>query len=70
LAALKTAQLISSKSEAEIICVTVIPLEVDWDRPSDLAKKKHTEWIEEFEEAEEVAPNHIQSSTPSNAPIR
>jgi nucleotide-binding universal stress UspA family protein len=70
LAALKTAQKISSKSEAEILCVTVIPTEVDWDRLSDLAKKKHPELIEEFEEAVEVLPNHIHSIAPSNAPIR
>jgi nucleotide-binding universal stress UspA family protein len=70
LAALKTAQKISSKSDAEIICITVVPSEVDWDRLSDLAKNKHAELIEEFEETEEVLPSYIKSIVPGRGAIR
>jgi nucleotide-binding universal stress UspA family protein len=70
LAALKTAQKISSKSEAEIICITIIPSEVDWDLLSDDAKKGHSEIIDEYEEAKEVLPEYIQVIAPTKAPIR
>jgi nucleotide-binding universal stress UspA family protein len=70
LAALKTAQKISSKSEAEIICVTIIPSEVDWDLLSDDAKKGHADLIDEYEEAKEVLPEYLQTIAPTKAPIR
>lgn len=70
LAALKTAQKISSKSEAEIICVTVIPTEVDWDLLSDEAKKGYPDLADEYEEAKEVLPGYIQAISPTKAPIR
>ena len=70
LAALKTAQKISSKSDAEIICITVIPSEVDWDLLSSEARKKHHDLIDEYEEAEEVLPSYIQSIAPGKGAIR
>jgi nucleotide-binding universal stress UspA family protein len=69
-AALKTAQKISSKSGAEILCVTIIPSEIDWDLISTNARKNYPELIEEFEEATEVLPTHIQNIAPAKAPIR
>ncbi|WP_075351588.1 universal stress protein [Algoriphagus marinus] len=70
LAALKTAQKISAKSDAEILCVTVIPSEVDWELLSDEAKKNYPDLISEFEEAEEVLPDYIHKIAPAKAPIR
>jgi nucleotide-binding universal stress UspA family protein len=69
-AALKTAQKISSKSGAEILCITVIPSEMDWDRLSEEAKQKYPQLIEEYNEAKEVLPEHIQTIAPAKAPIR
>jgi len=70
LAALKTAQKISAKSDAEILCVTVIPSEVDWELLSDQAKKNYPDLIEEFEEAQEVLPDYIHKIAPSKSKIR
>ena len=70
LAALKTAQKISVKSKAEILCVTVIPSEVDWELLSDEAKKKYPDLTEEFEEAQEVLPDYIQKIAPGKSMIR
>ncbi len=70
LAALKTAQKLSSKSGAEIICITVIPSEVDWDLLSEDAKKKYPDLLEEYQEAKEVLPEHIRDVAPAKAPIR
>ena len=69
-AALKTAQKISSKSDATIICVTVIPAEVDWELLSDEAKKNYPDLIAEFEEAQEVLPEYLQKVAPAKSPIR
>jgi nucleotide-binding universal stress UspA family protein len=69
LAALQTAQRISGKSQAKIICVTVIPSEIDWDLLSDEAKKKYPQLIEERQEAIEVLPGYIKSVAPAKAQI-
>lgn len=69
LSALQTAQRISAKSQAKIICVTVIPSELDWDLLSEEAKAKHPELIREYEEAVEVLPGHVKSVAPAKAPI-
>ncbi len=69
LAALQTAQRISSKSRAKIICVTVVPSELDWDLLSDGAKKKHPELLEEMEEAKSILPEYIKKIAPAKAPI-
>jgi hypothetical protein len=55
-----------SKSSAS----QLFPSEVDWDRLSDLAKNKHAELIEEFEESEEVLPSYIKSIAPGREAIR
>ena len=41
LAALKTAQKISAKTNANILVITVIPSEVDFEKLSEEAKKKY-----------------------------
>lgn len=69
LAALQTAQRISAKNQAKIVCVTVIPSELDWDLLSEDAKAKHPELIEEQQEATEVLPGYIKSVAPAKAQI-
>lgn len=69
LAALKTAQRISDKSQAKIICVTVIPSEIDWDLLSDEAKQKYPQLIEERQEAISLLPGYINSVAPAKAQI-
>lgn len=68
-AALKTAQKISAKSGAKIVCITVIPSEIDWDLLSDEAKKKHPELMAERQEAMDVLPEYISAIAPAKAPI-
>ena len=68
-AALQTTQRISLKSGAKIICVTVIPSELDWDLLSSDAKKKHPELLEEMEEAKSILPEYIQKIAPSKVHI-
>jgi len=69
LEALKTAQRISVKTGARILCVTVIPSEIDWDLLPEDAQKKYPELIEEREEALEVLPKYIRTVAPAKAPI-
>ncbi|WP_187177609.1 universal stress protein [Algoriphagus sp. AK58] len=69
LAALQTAQRISVKSGAKIICVTVVPSEVDWDLLPEEAKKKYPDLIEEMEEAKSVIPDYLKRVAPAKAPI-
>ncbi|MDF2158477.1 universal stress protein [Algoriphagus sp. CAU 1675] len=69
LAALKTAQKISVKSNAKIICITVIPSEIDWDKLSDEAKMKYPDLLEEKEEAERILPDYIHEVAPAKATI-
>ncbi|HCB44948.1 MAG TPA: hypothetical protein DEP37_00820, partial [Algoriphagus sp.] len=56
LAALKTAQKISAKTNANILVITVIPSEVDFEKLSEEAKKKYSELTEQKQEAELVLP--------------
>lgn len=69
LAALQTAQRICDKSQAKIICITVIPSEIDWDLLSDEAKEKYPQLIEERQEAIDVLPGYIKSVAPAKAQI-
>lgn len=69
LEALKTAQKISSKTGARIICVTVIPSEIDWDLLPEEAQQKHPDLIDEREEAMDILPNYIRMVAPAKAPI-
>lgn len=69
LAALQTAQRISAKNQAKIICVTVIPSELDWDLLSEEARLKHPELIEQQQEALEVLPGYIKSVAPAKSQI-
>jgi nucleotide-binding universal stress UspA family protein len=69
LAALQTAQRISAKNQAKIICVTVIPSEIDWDLLSEEAKAKHDELLREYDEAVEVLPGYIKSVAPAKSQI-
>jgi nucleotide-binding universal stress UspA family protein len=68
-AALKTAQRISAKAGSKIICITVIPSEIDWDLLSDEAKQKYPDLIEQKQEAMEVLPDYIASIAPAKSPI-
>lgn len=69
LAALETAQRISTKNQARIICVTVIPSEIDWDLLSEDAKAKYPELLDEQQEAIEVLPGYLRSVAPAKALI-
>ena len=69
LASLQTAQRICDKSQAKIICVTVIPSEIDWDLLSDEAKEKYPQLIEERQEAIDILPGYIKSVAPAKAQI-
>jgi nucleotide-binding universal stress UspA family protein len=69
LAALQTAQRICEKSQSKIICVTVIPSQIDWDLLSDDAKLKYPQLAEERQEAIEVLPGYIKSVAPAKAQI-
>jgi nucleotide-binding universal stress UspA family protein len=69
LAALKTAQRISAKQNAKILCVTVVPSEVDWDLLSEEGRAKYPDLIDERNEALEVIPDYIRSIAPAKAPI-
>ena len=69
LEALKTAQRISAKSGGRILCVSVIPSEIDWDLLPEEAQKKHSDLIEEREEALAILPKYIRSVAPAKAPI-
>jgi nucleotide-binding universal stress UspA family protein len=69
LEALKTAQKISSKTEARILCVTVILSEIDWDLLPEEAQKKHPDLILERQEAMDLLPNYIRTVAPAKAPI-
>lgn len=69
LAALKTAQKLSLKSGAEIICVTVVPSEVDWEKLSESAKLKYPDLLQEYEEAKEVLPDYIKRIAPGKSKI-
>ncbi len=64
LAALQTARRISAKNQAKIICVSVIPSELDWDLLSEEAKTKYPELIQEQQEAMDVLPGYIKSVAP------
>ncbi|MFN3997775.1 universal stress protein [Algoriphagus sp.] len=69
LAALQTAQRICAKNQAKIICVTVIPSEIDWDLLSEEAKLKYPQLMEERQEAMEVLPGYVKSVAPAKAHI-
>lgn len=69
LAALQTAQRISVKSGAKIICVTVVPSELDWDLLPEEGKQKYPQLIEQMEEAKTVIPDYLKQIAPAKAPI-
>ena len=69
LEALKTAEKISAKTHARILCVAVIPSEIDWDLLPSEAQAKHPDLIEEREEALAILPDYIRKVAPAKAPI-
>lgn len=69
-AALQTAYKISHKSGAEILCVTVVPTELDWEFLSEEAKAKHSQVLDEYNEAMEVLPSYLRNIAPAKAPIK
>ncbi len=68
-AAFRTALKISQKSGAQILCVTVIPTELDWDLLSDEAKAKNSQLQDEYDEAMEVLPTYLRTLAPAKAPV-
>jgi len=68
-AAFRTALKISQKSGAQILCVTVVPTELDWDFISDDVKAKNSEIQEEYDEAMEVLPAYLRTLAPAKAPV-
>ena len=69
LAALKTAQKISAKTNANILVITVIPSEVDFEKLSEEAKKKYSELTEQKQEAELVLPEYVREIAPAKSQI-
>jgi nucleotide-binding universal stress UspA family protein len=68
-AAFRTALKISQKSGAQILCVTVIPTELDWYFITDEVKAKNSQIQEEYDEAMEVLPSYLRTLAPAKAPI-
>lgn len=68
-AALKTAHRISAKAGSKIICITVIPSEVDWDLLSENGKKKYPDLLQQRQEAMDVLPEFISSIAPAKSAI-
>lgn len=69
LEALKTAQKIQEKIDAKVICVTVIPSEIDFEKLSEEAKANYPDLLNEKAEAENLLPEYIQKIAPSKRPI-
>lgn len=69
LAALQTAEKINAKTHAKIICVTVVPSELDWDLLSESAKSQYPELLAQQEEAMEVFPEYLKAVTPNKSKL-
>ena len=69
-AALKTAYKISQKSGAQILFVTIIPTELDWDFLSDQMKAKNAQIQQEYDEAVEFLPNYLANILPVKTPLK
>ena len=65
LAALLTAKKIAAKAEAHLICVSVIPSEIDWDLLPEKARLTHSELLEELEEAHLRIPEYLKMVAPT-----
>lgn len=65
LAALLTAKKIAAKAEAQLICVSVIPSEVDWDLLPEQARSGHPQLMEELEEAYLRIPEYLKMVAPT-----
>lgn len=65
LAALLTAKKIALKAEAQLICVSVIPSEIDWDLLPEKARLAHSELLEELEEAHLRIPEYLKMVAPA-----
>jgi len=65
LAALLTAKKIAAKTEAQLICVSVIPSEIDWDLLPEKARLAHSELVEELEEAHLRIPEYLKMVAPT-----
>ena len=65
LAALLTAKKIAAKAEAQLICVSVIPSEIDWDLLPEKARLAHSELMEELDEAQQRIPEYLKMVVPT-----
>ena len=66
LSALLTAKKILSKISAQLVCVTVIPSEIDWDVLPEKARESYPELVEEWEEAVSRIPSYLKKIFPSS----
>lgn len=64
LAALQTARRITAKNQGRIICISVIPSEIDWDLLPDEAKAKYPELVKEQQETLKILPGYTKSVSP------
>lgn len=60
LAALQTAKKIAAKADAQLICVTVIPSEIDWDLLPEKARAGYPQLTLEMEEARSRIPEYLK----------
>lgn len=65
LAALLTAKKIAAKAEAQLICVTVIPSEIDWDLLPEKARAGYPQLTLEMEEANARIPEYLKMVAPA-----
>lgn len=69
LAALLTAKKIAAKAEAQLICVTVIPSEIDWDLLPEKARAGYTKLSLEMEEARSRIPEYLKMLAPTKVQV-
>ena len=65
LAALLTAKKIAAKAEAQLICVTVIPSEIDWDLLPEKARAGYPQLQLEMDEAIARIPEYLKMVAPA-----
>lgn len=69
LAALLTAKKIAAKAEAKLICVTVIPSEIDWDLLPEKARAGYPQLNLEMEEAVYRIPEYLKMVAPAKVQV-
>ena len=69
LAALLTAKKIAAKAGAQLICITVIPSEIDWDLLPEKARAGYAELNLEMEEASSRIPEYLKMVAPGKVQV-